>query len=133
MTARDPGTSDGDLVAVLPVTFAARDILFEPGSQPRGIFIIEEGRAQAYRYAGQRRVAVAHIGRGDIIGELSMVEQRPHKLGVQALTPLKCLMITPDQFAALIEETPPVMQMILKRVVRKLHNTTAVAFGRNTG
>ncbi|MCR9257508.1 MAG: cyclic nucleotide-binding domain-containing protein [Alphaproteobacteria bacterium] len=122
---------DGDEhVPVLPMTFAPREVLFEPGSLTRGIFIIEEGRAEVFRRSGRRRIPIARIGKGDILGELSTVGERRHLHGVRAVTDLKCLVITPDQFEMLMDQTPPVIRMILKRVVRKVERTTAVAFGR---
>jgi len=119
-----------ELVPVLPVKFKPGEILFEPGSMTRGLFIVEEGTAEVFRYVGDRRLPIARIGKGDILGELSMVGERRHRHGVQALTALSCLVIPPDQFEDLMTETPAIVRMILKRIVRKVERTTTIAYGK---
>ena len=48
---------------------------------------------------------------------------------MRALTIVDCLWIEPHEFRDLIDATPKLVQMVLKRVVKKLHKTNAIAYG----
>jgi len=123
-------TRQGDTLHVSPVSFAEKEMLFEAGEPATGIYIIEAGEAEVFRWSGDRRVRIALLKRGDVIGELSAIEGGPHTRSVRAISNLDCLYIAPEHFAALLSATPPAVRMILKRIVRKLHATNDVAYGK---
>ncbi|MEQ8586109.1 MAG: cyclic nucleotide-binding domain-containing protein [Thalassobaculaceae bacterium] len=114
---------------VSKVFFEPKEILFSPGDAPAGLFFIEDGTVEVFREAGHRTVTLARLGRGDVVGELAMVEGIPHTRGVRAVTGVAALRISPDQLDAALKQSPPLVQMVLKRVVRKLHRTNELAFG----
>ena len=110
--------------------FDAGEVLFEQGEPCRGAFLIEEGKVEVYRKSGERKVVVAQLGKGEIVGEMALVDHVAHIRNARAMEPTHCLLISPEQYAALVEQTPPIMKLILARVVRKLRRTTDIAFGK---
>lgn len=127
VAADRPG--DGGL-RLRELVLEAGEIAVEPGQPCRGAFLIEDGKVEVYRKSGERKIVVAVLGRGDIFGEMALVEGVPHVRWVRALEPTTCLLISREQFAALQADTPPIVRLFLARVVRKLRRTTDVAFGR---
>lgn len=117
-------------VKLRQLTFHPDEVIVEPGQPCVGAFLIEAGRVEVYRMAGDRRVVVAVLGKGEIFGEMALVEHLPHARYVRALELTDCLLISRAQYDALLAETPPIMKLFLSRVVRKLRKTTDLAFGR---
>lgn len=116
---------------VEPVTFDDGELLFNAGDPPTGIFIIEHGTVQVFRLSGGREIPMARLGKGDIVGELAMIEGKPHLRGVRAVGLVDCLLIGPDEFRDLMERSPAALRVILHRLVRKLHRTNTLAYGKS--
>ncbi len=112
------------------LSFDAEELILEPGQPCVGAFLIERGKVEISRMAGDRKVVVAVLGKGDIFGEMALVDQVPHARTVRALEGTDCLLISRAQYDALMADTPPIMKLFLSRVVRKLRKTTDLAFGR---
>ncbi len=109
--------------------FDAGEILFNEGDPPTGLFIIEEGEVEVYRQSGGRHTIIARLGRGEVVGELAMIEAQPHTRSVRAMTALDVLVIEPEQLDDAMAASSPLVRMVLRRVVRKLHRTNDIAFG----
>jgi len=110
--------------------FAADEQILEPGQPCQGAFLIEAGKVEVYRRSGERKVVVAVLGKGDIFGELALIDHVAHIRYVRALEPTECLLISRAQYEAMAEQTPALMKLIVARVVRKLRRTTELAFGK---
>lgn len=121
-----------DRMTVEPVTFDDREVLFRPGDPPTGIFIIESGEVEVFRQAGDKTVSIARLKPGEIVGELAMINDKPHIRGARAIGLTDCLRISPERFKAMMAESPAGMRMILRSLVRKLHKTNTVAYGKTT-
>jgi CRP/FNR family transcriptional regulator, cyclic AMP receptor protein len=67
---------------------------------------------------GDRKIVMALVDGGELVRH------------VQAREQTSCLMISTEQNKALTEETPPIMRLLLARMVRKLRRTTDIAFGK---
>lgn len=112
------------------LSFDPDEIILEPGQPCVGAFLIERGKVEVSRIAGERKIVVAVLGKGDIFGEMALVDHVPHARTVRALEGTDCLLISRAQYEELLAETPPIMKLFLARVVRKLRKTTDLAFGR---
>jgi CRP/FNR family transcriptional regulator, cyclic AMP receptor protein len=112
------------------VMFEAGDVIVEPGQACKGAFLIEDGKVEVFRSSGGRTIVVASLGKGEIFGEVALVGGSEHVRYVQARERTSCLVISVEQYQALIEDTPPIMRLFLARVVRKLRRTTDLAFGK---
>ena len=119
-------------VQVVPVSFEPNEILYEPGTPSHAMYIIEAGEAEVFRMAQDRRVGMVRLRKGDLIGELAMIVGGDHHHGVRAITALDCLKITRNQFNDLMDGTPNLVSLILRRLVQKLRRTDDLAFGSST-
>ena len=103
--------------------FEPNEVLFQEGDPPTGIFLIEDGTVEVFRQSGARSVTMARLGRGDVVGELALIEGIPHTRGARALTHVTTLKVDPEELAQNLASSPALIRMLLKRVVRKLHRT----------
>ncbi|GHD59475.1 hypothetical protein GCM10017083_43720 [Thalassobaculum fulvum] len=112
------------------VSFDHDEVILKPDQPCQGAFLIEAGRVEVYRMSGGRKVVVALLGKGEVFGEMALVDHVPHARYVRALEDTDCLLISREQYEELMEHTPAIVRLFLNRVVRKLRKTTDVAFGR---
>jgi len=114
---------------VSKVYYEPKELLFNEGDPPTGIFLIEEGTVEVFRVSGARTITTARLGRGEVVGELALIEGIPHTRSVRAVTAVSALKVDPVQLEQSLAASPALIRMVLKRVVRKVHRTNDVAFG----
>lgn len=81
--------SEDDLRTLLSgmeiVDLSARDVLFQQGTPSDGLFIVINGRLQAVVSAASGDRVVGAMGRGEVIGEISLLTEEPRTATVSAL------------------------------------------------
>ena len=123
--------SQNSSIELAKLSFGANDIILEAGAACKGAFLIESGLVEVYRDVDQRRVVITQLGKGEIFGELAVIDDVPHAHHVRAIQDTQCLLITPAQYQELFANTPGIMKLFLSRVVRKLRMTTDTTFGKS--
>jgi CRP-like cAMP-binding protein len=78
----------------------------EPGWE---CFVISEGRANAT----MRGRGSASLGPGDVVGEMSLLDQGPRSATVTAKTDMHLLVLSSRSFSSLIDEVPLVARRIM--------------------
>ena len=66
---------------------------------------------------------VAELGAGDVVGEMSLVTDRPRNATVRAETMVSALVMDPKEFSAVMYEHPSVAAKILRTVAKRLAET----------
>jgi CRP/FNR family cyclic AMP-dependent transcriptional regulator len=85
----------------------------EPGWE---CFVIAEGKAKAtVRGSGS-----TSLGPGDVVGEMSLLDQGPRSATVTAKTDMHLLVLTSRNFSALIDAVPLVARRIMAGLARRL-------------
>jgi CRP-like cAMP-binding protein len=91
-------------------------VLVERDQPGAGMFVIEEGQIQVQ--LPHRKI---DLGAGDFVGELSLlVENNLHTARVCALTPVRALAISRDDFADLVDGDPHMALSMLRVVAQRL-------------
>ena len=100
--------SDDELELVRPlltaVDAAPGRVLFRQGTAGREFVIIADGRVGVTR----DDQAVAVLGPGSFVGELSLMNRHPRSATVTAMTPLTIYVCNPAEFAGLVSSAPSV-------------------------
>ena len=82
------------------------------------MYVIEEGRLRAFLDQDGHHDDIRYLRKGDIFGELSMLEGRPRTASVEALTPSRLLRLTPGLFARLLDEYPEFRRRLDERALQ---------------
>jgi CRP-like cAMP-binding protein len=102
------------------IDLPAGHVLVQPGQEGAGLFIIIEGTANV-ELPGGTSVACAA---GEFIGELSLlVDGLVHTTRVRAATPMRCLALSRDDFARLLETYPQMAIAMVKVLAARLAAT----------
>ena len=90
----------------------------EPGWE---CFVIVEGEAKAtVRGSGS-----ASLGPGDVVGEMSLLDQGPRSATVTARTDMRLLVLSSRSFSALINQVPLVARRIMVTLAGRLREAEA--------
>jgi CRP-like cAMP-binding protein len=79
-------------------------------------------KATCVTRAGHEAI-LAFRGPGDLIGELAMIDQRPHSSTVISLEPVDALVIPTGRFRAFIEQRPAAAVALMRTVVDRFRDT----------
>jgi CRP-like cAMP-binding protein len=88
------------------------------GETGREFFVIIAGEA-GVRTGGGRRV---RLGPGDFIGEMSLLDGEPRSATVEALTPMRLLVISHRDFWRMLEAAPTITRKIMRTLVRRVRD-----------
>lgn len=115
--------SDEDLLEVArrvdEVDAAAGDVLTRQGERGDQMLVIVEGSARVERDGQQ----LAVLGPSDVVGEMSLVDQRERTATVTATEPCRLLVMHRTDFSSLMGEVPWFARRVLESVVARLRET----------
>lgn len=102
-------------------SFKNGESLVNAGKLTESFFVILSGRANVIlQSSGDKTIALATLGIGECIGEMSVLDAQPHCASVVADGPLQVLLLNPQTFVSVIKENPKVAGTLLKAMSRHL-------------
>lgn len=107
------------------LTLQPGELLIREGEIGDAMYIIVEGRLQVRKKARDGDIVLAERGAGDVIGEMSVLDQAPRVASVLALTPVRALVIDQETFMALLDWSPTAARAILKTFAQRIRSTQA--------
>ena len=102
------------------VEFPPGRLIARQGEVGTGFFLVVRGRVRVVHDG----VTIAHLGPGDVFGEISVLDKMPRIASVIAVEPTTCLGIASWDFERLLEEQPRVAIGLLRTVARRLRDVT---------
>ncbi|MFH1083769.1 MAG: cyclic nucleotide-binding domain-containing protein, partial [Pseudomonadota bacterium] len=85
-------------------SFAAGRIVIAEGDDADGAYLILEGKAKAVTSAdGDEKIVLGEFDRGEIFGEMALIDNKPRSASVVTVTPCKCAFIEKGAFSRNIE------------------------------
>ncbi len=103
----------------------AGDRIFSEGDAPDVAYLIESGQVEVWIQQEQGRVVLSHLGPGEILGEMAVIDRAPRSATADAMTAVTAIEIRADQLRARLDEADPVLRGLvvglLSRYRRGLH------------
>lgn len=90
--------------------------LTREGTGGHECFVIADGEA-VVRIKGRD---VAHVGPGDIVGEMSVLDREPRSATVITTQPLRAFVMTGVQFAEIADRFPTVARRVMQTLAHRL-------------
>ena len=103
-------------------TFKPGEAVFEEGTKGRELFIIQEGKVGVYKNTPDGEIELAHIEKGGIIGEMSLLDNMPRSATVKCLETSKLLVINELTFQTALKSVPIWLGSIIRIVVSRLRD-----------
>lgn len=101
------------------------EFLFHQGDTPDSFYMLVKGRlATVKERKKDKKPRILHVlEEGDLVGELSFIDDMPHTTSVMALGPATVLRFKADEIRPLILEEPQLMFDFMRAVVKRVHHT----------
>ena len=119
-TAPPPAPSQADL---LRKDFAAGEYVFRQGDRGDEAYLIAAGRVEIVGESQAREVVIATVERGDIIGEMALIDEEPCMASARVVEDATLTAIPQESFRARLDRIAEVDRMIprlLERYVERL-------------
>jgi CRP/FNR family transcriptional regulator, cyclic AMP receptor protein len=100
---------------VREVEVADGDLLFEQGSMPHDLFVIEEGSVEVVRDGR----SVATLGVGEIVGERALLKLQRRWASVIAVGHVRAVALSADGLAEMSEQMPELADRLRETVARR--------------
>jgi len=106
--------------------YRANVTLFHEGDDAGPVVVLLSGRVKVATIGGAGREAIMAVrGPGDLIGELSAIDNGPRSATVTTLEAVEALLVPGSAFAALLERRPRIALVILRMVAGRLRYADA--------
>ncbi|MES2855510.1 MAG: cyclic nucleotide-binding domain-containing protein [Bdellovibrionota bacterium] len=103
--------------------FADGDLIFAEGDDSREMYIVVEGEVVVTKKSGLGDVTLAHVHRGEFVGEMSLLESLPRSATARAHGTTKLLAIQPGGFLLKIRRDPTFAFEMLQTLSRRIRMT----------
>jgi CRP/FNR family transcriptional regulator, cyclic AMP receptor protein len=101
--------------------FSARQFLFSAGDPPERVFLLIKGRVKIYQVAENgKEIILDIVGRGDVVGDMAIVEDGERIACAQALEDTVALSISWDDFAYFMQQSPQLGFAMVELTARRL-------------
>ena len=99
-----------------------RAVLMED-SWGNAVYFIESGWVKVRRHSGESVITLAILGKGDFFGEMAILDESPRSTDVIALSPVKLLSISAQQFIQILFNDSQLHHRMLQLMVKRLRQT----------
>lgn len=109
------------------------EILFEQGDSGNEAYVIDAGTIRIAVTKDGNEQVLATVGRGELLGEMALLDDLPRSARAEALTNTELLTLTKEDFVSDIVAKPERALDILKRLSLRLRRTSELASILSTG
>jgi signal transduction histidine kinase len=101
----------------------AGEVLMEEGSLGDALYVTLDGTFEITKRSHERDLWIANRGPGEMLGEISLLEQTPRSATVRAATDCRVLRISREDFEQLLTKSSSAAIAMLRTVTARLRNT----------
>jgi predicted acylesterase/phospholipase RssA/CRP-like cAMP-binding protein len=110
---------------------AAGEVLFEQGDPPDAAYFIVAGRVMvSVRDPDGNAEPVAELGRGEVVGELGLLDRAPRSATVRAVRDTTLAVFSTEVFEELVTRSPALMLHVARGILTRLRRTPRRMVGR---
>jgi CRP-like cAMP-binding protein len=97
------------------------EVLLPEGARDPLVHVVAEGRVQVVKDSVHGRTLLHTLKAGDLIGELSFMDDEPRYATLVASGPTKVLCLSRTDFETLVETEPRVVYKVMRAIMRIAH------------
>ena len=105
--------------------FQPEEVIFRPGDPSECAYLIEAGQVEVLEGDPGRPVRVAPLGKGDIVGEMALIDERPRSLTARAVGATRLSAVSREQFVKLMFQDPAEGLRYLRAFFERLRTMNA--------
>ena len=78
--------------------------VFEEGNKADAAYLVLEGRVEIFRGEGTKQTSIATLGRGEIFGELSLIDGKSRTASARATKETQLMIIKPEDLESRMDQ-----------------------------
>jgi len=117
-------------VETIRTSFEPGAVIFREGDPPTTAFLIESGVVEITAERGRKQVVLSHLGPGDLLGEMSMIDDSPRTATATAIEPCVALVIDRTQINERLAQTDPIVRALLEGQLKRYRGALAAMQGK---
>jgi CRP/FNR family cyclic AMP-dependent transcriptional regulator len=100
----------------------AGDVLVREGTSDNHLYVIVSGALGVVRRPGSAdAVMLLTLTKGDLVGELSFIDETPHYASLVAIGPTRVFALERENLESLLTTRPQIVYRIMRAIVRTVH------------
>lgn len=107
------------------ITIPKDTVLFNQGDAGDCAYVVEQGRVLVYLEIDGREVQIAHIRKGEIFGEMSLIDSQPRSASVKAIEDTVLNVVTKDQLIERFQGSDQLVQLLLKVMMSRVRKNNS--------
>jgi CRP-like cAMP-binding protein len=100
--------------------FYAGTKIFKEGDMGDRAYLIQDGQVEIVKNG----ITLATLSKGELFGEMALVDDQPRMASAVALTDVSCVIINRDNFREKLAKADPFIRGLLNIFVRNIRNLT---------
>jgi signal transduction histidine kinase len=105
------------------IAIPAGEWLMHEGEAGDALYVILDGEVEITKRSGQQTILLSVRGAGNMLGELSLLEDTPRTASVRARDDVQLLKVGRETFLQLLHDSPTAALAVLRTVSERLRNT----------
>ncbi len=107
--------------------FKDSEFLYKKGDLENSFYIVTKGRFGIINEIEKdKKPRIMHVlEKGDLVGELSFIDDTPHTASIMALGDASVLCFKAEDIKPLVTEEPEVMFDFMRAIIKRVHHTLA--------
>ena len=114
------------------VAFDPGDRLFSEGDAGDFAYIIGSGQVDISKKVDNDEVVVAVLGKGEMVGEMALIDDQPRAASVRATEATVAIVIPREAFEQRLAKADPVLRRMLQILIRRLRAQTDTVVRKST-
>jgi len=106
--------------------YEAGEVIVRENDFGETAYVIQQGQVEVSKEVNGQKVHFAHLGVGEIFGEMSMIDEKPRSATVTAVTETLVSEIRRDEFFNSLQTDPKVALSLLKVLFERLREAQAM-------
>lgn len=100
--------------------FRAGEVLFREGESGEEMFVIQSGLVRISKRVGHEDRPLATLGRGDFLGEMAILNEKPRTATATVIEDAKCLVIGARTLETMISKNSEIALRLIKKLSHRL-------------
>ena len=99
------------------------DLLMKEGDTSNSMYWVQSGTLRLYKKKGQGFIELGVVHSGEVVGEMSFLDNQPRSASVEGLQPCDIVEIPRGKFDEFINSQPSWMKSLIQTLVKRLRTT----------
>lgn len=100
-------------------------LLLQEGATSTCMYWIQKGQLVVSKTSANGEIVLGHLGSGELVGEISFLDNQPRSASVKALTDCELLEIPQDAIENIFKTQPKWLEILVKTLAERLRKTNS--------